>query len=169
LKNNSGLETDYMKVLLCQDVEKLGWLGDVVEVKEGFARNYLIPQRLAMPATDANIKSLADEKAKRAEHRKLEQQRMVTAAKAVNDAQVIISAKANELGHLFGSVTGADIAASLRGQGFEVGDDVVRLPEHIKEVGSYEVTLKYATDVTALVKVVVVSQDEKVETSEQNS
>ena len=158
-----------MKVLLCQDVEKLGWLGDIVEVTEGFARNYLLPQRLAIAATDVNIKALAEEKAKRAEQRQLDQQRIVRAAKAVDGAQVIIAAKANELGHLFGSVTGGDIAANLRGQGFEVNDDVVKLPEHIKEVGTYDITLKYTTDVTASVKVVVVSQDETVEASEQNS
>ena len=158
-----------MKVLLCQDVEKLGWLGDIVEVKVGFARNYLMPQRLAIAATDANIKALAEEKAKRAEGRKLDEQRLAAAAKAVDNAQVIIAAKANELGHLFGSVSGADIAANLREQGFDVHDDIVRLAEHIKEIGTYDVTLKYATDVTALVKVVVVSQDEKVEADEQNS
>jgi large subunit ribosomal protein L9 len=158
-----------MKVLLCQDVEKLGWLGDIVEVKEGYARNYLMPQRLAVAATDANIKALADEKAKRADQRKLERERVAAAAAAVNDAQVIISAKANELGHLFGSVTGADIAANLREQGFDVHDDIVVLASHIKEVGTYDVTLQYAMDVTALVKVVVVSQDEKIEAAEQNS
>ena len=158
-----------MKVLLCQDVEKLGWLGDIVDVKEGFARNYLLPQRLAIAATDANVKSLADEKAKRAEQRTIEQKRFEAAIKAVDGAQVIISAKANEQGHLFGSVSAHDIAENLRTQGFEVHDDVVRMPEHIKEIGTYDVTLKYATDATASVKVVVVSQDETVEASEQNS
>jgi large subunit ribosomal protein L9 len=158
-----------MKVLLCQDVEKLGWLGDIVDVKEGFARNYLLPQRVAVAATDANVKLLAEEKAKRAEQRKLEQKRFEAAIKAVDGAQVIISAKTNEQGHLFGSVSAHDIAENLRGQGFEVNDDVVRLPEHIKEIGTYDVTLKYATDATASVKVVVVSQDETVEASEQNS
>lgn len=158
-----------MKVLLCQDVEKIGWLGDIVEVKEGFARNYLMPQRLAVAATDANIKSLAAEKAKRNEQRTLERERMAAAAAAVNNAQVIINAKTNELGHLFGSVTGADIAANLREQGFDVHDNIVALASHIKEVGTYDVTLKYTTDVTALIKVVVVSQDEKIEATEQNS
>lgn len=158
-----------MKVLLCQDVEKLGWLGDIVEVKEGFARNYLLPQRLAIAATDANVKSLAEEKANRAEQRALEQKRFEAAIKAVNGAQVIISAKVNEQGHLFGSVTARDIAENLRTQGFEVHDDVVRLPEHIKEIGTYDITLKYATDATASVKLVVVAQDETVETAEQNS
>jgi hypothetical protein len=68
-KSNDHLVEDYMKVLLCQDVEKLGWLGDTVEVKEGFARNYLLPQRVAIAATDANVKALAAEKAKRAERK----------------------------------------------------------------------------------------------------
>jgi len=158
-----------MKVLLCQDVEKLGWLGDVVDVNDGYARNCLLPQRLAIAATDANVKALAEEKAKRAEQRVLEQKRFEAAIKAVDGAQVIISAKTNELGHLFGSVTAHDIAENLRTQGFEVRDDVVRMPEHIKEIGTYDVTLKYATDATASVKVVVVSQDETVEASEQNS
>ena len=158
-----------MKVLLCQDVEKLGWLGDVVDVNDGYARNYLLPQRVAIAATEANVKSLAEEKVKRAEQRVLEQKRFEAAIKAVDGAQVIISAKTNEQGHLFGSVTAHDIAENLRGQGFEVRDDVVRMPEHIKEIGTYDITLKYATDATALVKVVVVSQDETVETTEQNS
>jgi len=158
-----------MKVLLCQDVEKLGWLGDIVNVQEGFARNYLLPQRLAIAATDANVKSLAEEKAKRAERRVLEQKRFEAAIKAVDGAQVILSVKTNEQGHLFGSVTSHDIAENLRGQGFEVSDDIVRLPEHIKEIGTYDITLKYATDATASVKVVVVSQDETVEAGEQNS
>jgi len=158
-----------MKVLLCQDVEKLGWLGDVVDVNNGYARNYLLPQRVAIAATEANVKSLADEKVKRAEQRVLEQKRFEAAIKAVDGAQVILSAKTNEQGHLFGSVTAHDIAENLRGQGFEVRDDVVRMPEHIKEIGTYDITLKYAMDATALVKVVVVSQDETVETTEQNS
>jgi large subunit ribosomal protein L9 len=158
-----------MKVLLCQDIDKLGYLGDVVDVSVGYARNYLLPQRLAIEASDKNVKSLADEKARRSEERQLVLRRIEAAAKAVSGAQVIISAKTNEQGHLFGSVTGADIAANLRGQGFEVHDDVVRLVDHIKEVGTYDIELKFASEVTASVKVVVVSQDEAVETSEQTS
>ena len=157
-----------MKVLLCQDIEKLGWLGDIVEVKEGFARNYLLPQRLAIAATDANVKVLAEEKAKRAEQRKLKSSHR-SGDQAVNNAQVIIAAKGKRTWTPVRFGRRCDIAENLRGQGFEVHDDVVHLPEHIKEVGTYDITLKYATDVTASVKVVVVSQDETVETTEQNS
>jgi large subunit ribosomal protein L9 len=158
-----------MKVLLCQDVEKLGWLGDVVEVSVGYARNFLLPQRLAIEATKKNVESLAEAKAQRAEQRRLEREHVEAAAKAVNGAQIVISAKANEQGHLFGSVSAHDVAENLRSQGFEVHDDVIKMSDNIKEVGTYDINLKYASDVTASVKVVVVSQDEAVESSEQQT
>lgn len=154
-----------MKVLLCDDIEKLGWLGDVVEVAEGYARNYLLPQRLATPATEANIRAIAEEKAKRAEQRKLEGRRLEAAMKAVEGAEAVIAAKANELGHLFGSVTAREIAANLREQGFEIADKIVQLPEHIKEVGPHSVTLKFGPDLTTTVNVVVVAERDESETS----
>jgi large subunit ribosomal protein L9 len=147
-----------MKVLLCEDIEKLGWLGDVVEVAEGYARNYLLPQQLATPATEANIRAIAEEKAKRAEQRKLEGRRLEAAMKAVEGAEAVIAAKANELGHLFGSVTNREIAANLREQGFEVTDKIVHLPEHIKEVGTHSVTLKFSPELSTTVNVVVVAE-----------
>jgi large subunit ribosomal protein L9 len=146
-----------MKVLLCRDIEKLGWLGDVVEVNEGYARNYLLPQGLAKAATDVNTRAIAREKSKRAEERILERKRLESAAKAVDGAEAVLAAKANELGHLFGSIMGKDIAGNLREQGFTVADEIVQLSEHIKEVGTKEVTLKFAADLTATVKVVVVA------------
>ena len=149
-----------MKVLLCEDIDKLGWLGDVVEVNEGYARNYLLPQRLAKPATEASIRAIAEEKAKRAEQRKLEGRRLQAAAEAVEGAEAVVAAKANEQGHLFGSVTARQIAANLRSQGFEVADEIVQLHEHIKEVGTHAVTLKFGADVTATVNVVVVPEQD---------
>lgn len=147
-----------MKVLLCEDVKRLGWLGDVVEVSEGYARNYLLPQGLAKAATDANLKAIAKEKGKRAEQRKLERDRMEEAAKAVEGAEAVLAAKANEQGVLFGSVGNREIAANLREQGFEVADDVVQLPEHIKQVGTHTVTIRFAEELTATVSVVVVPE-----------
>jgi len=157
-----------MKVLLCDDIEKLGWLGDVVEVAEGYARNYLLPQRLATPATQANIRAIAEEKGKRAEQRKLEGRRLEQAMKAVEGAEAVVAAKANELGHLFGSVSAREIAANLREQGFEITDKMVQLPEHIKEVGAHPVTLKFSPELTTTVNVVVVpeKQEGEEETSE---
>jgi large subunit ribosomal protein L9 len=147
-----------MKVLLISDVRKLGWLGDVVEVTNGYARNYLFPQGLAKAATDNNIKSIAKAKAKRAEERNLERKQLEKAAQAVSGAEAVIAATANELGHLFGSVAKRDIAKNLRDQGFEVADDVVMLHQHIKEVGTYSVKLEFADDLTASVSVVVVPE-----------
>jgi len=155
-----------MKVLLCEDIEKLGWLGDVVEVAEGYARNYLLPQRLATPATEANIRAIAEEKSKRAEQRKLEGRRLETAMKAVEGAEAVVAAKANELGHLFGSVGPREIAANLREQGFEVTDKIVQLPEHIKEVGTHTVTLKFSPELTTTVNVVVVAEKSAAEEAE---
>src|SRR4030042_807912 len=107
-----------MKVLLCEDVSKLGFFGDVVEVAEGYARNYLLPEGLAIVPTETNLKSLSEEKAKRAEQRIREQKRLEAAAEKVRGAEAVIAARANEQGHLFGSITERDIADNLRAQGF---------------------------------------------------
>lgn len=149
-----------MKILLCEDITKLGWLGDVVEVNVGYARNYLLPQGLAKVANDASIRAIAEEKAKRAEQRINDGRRLENAAKKVEGAEAVVAAKANEQGHLFGSVTERQIAANLRAQGFEVADEIVQLPEHIKEVGTHAVTLKFADNVTATVNVVVVAEQQ---------
>jgi large subunit ribosomal protein L9 len=147
-----------MKVLLCEDISKLGWLGDVVEVNEGYARNYLLPQGLAKRATEGNIRAIAEEKAKRAELRLKERKRTEKAVEAVDGAEAALAAKANEQGVLFGSITEKMIGANLREQGFEVADEVVKLPEHIKHVGEHEVTLKFGDDLAATVRVVVVPE-----------
>jgi large subunit ribosomal protein L9 len=155
-----------MKVLLCEDIETLGWYGDVVDVSEGYARNYLMPQRLATVPTEAKIKGMADEKAKRAEQRKVVIDNFKKAAEAVNDAEVVIASKANELGHLFGSVSEKEIAANLRQQGFEVADKFVHLDGHIKEIGERSVKIRFTVDVSASVKVIVVPENAGSETTE---
>ncbi len=152
-----------MKVLLCDDIEKLGYLGDIVEVKTGFARNYLLPKGLAKVPSEGNIRSLAKEKAARAEQRKLERRRLEKVTAAVEGAEAVLSRLANEQGHLFGSVTEKDIGENLRSQGFEVTDEMIRLGEHLKEVGTHEVTVKLASDLIAKIKVVVVAEGQPVE------
>ena len=148
-----------MKVLLCQDVEKLGWLGDVVEVKNGYARNYLLPYGIATVPNESNIRAISEAKSRGAEERQLAHAKLVVVAESVEGAEAVISAKANEQGHLFGSVGERDIATNLRDQGFEIADKMVALGEHLKEVGTHEVTLKLAADLTANISVVVVSED----------
>lgn len=156
-----------MKILLLNDVERLGWLGDVVEVADGYARNYLLPQRIAVMPNEANMKSIAAEKVKRAEVRIAEQKHLEQAAEEVAGAEAVVAAKANEKGHLFGSVTAGDIAANLREQGFSVADEIVVLDEHIKEVGQREVKLKFSSDIVVAVNVVVVAKQDDIETEDQ--
>lgn len=161
------------KVLLCEDIDKLGWLGDVVEVKTGYARNYLIPQGLGKAASEVNIKAISDERDQRAEQRKGERVKLEesvavirAAGKDGEGAEAVVAAKANEQGHLFGSVSGREIAANLREQGFAISDGTAilaadgtgRLAVQIKEVGTHEVTLKFADDLSCKVSVVVVSE-----------
>ena len=149
-----------MKVILKKDYEDLGDSGTIVEVKGGYARNYLLPQGLAIVPTEANLRSLAEEKAKRTEQREKDRKRLEEAAAAVDGAEAVIAAKANEAGVLFGSVGSEQIAANLREQGFEVADKHVQLNEHIKHVGSCTVSLKFADDLTVNVNVVVVAERE---------
>ena len=147
-----------MKVLLCEDVKELGWFGDVVEVSTGYARNYLLPQGLAIVPTEGNLRSLAKEAAKRTEQRKLERQRLEEVATAVEGAEAVVAAKANEQGVLFGSVGAGEIAENLRAQGFRVADEMVQLAEHIKQVGTHRVTLKFDKDLTATANVTIVAE-----------
>jgi large subunit ribosomal protein L9 len=152
-----------MKVLLCQDVKRVGWVGDIVEVSTGYARNYLLPQGLAKPATEANIRAIAKEKGRRAEGRKVEVERLEKVAAAVEGAEAVLAAKANEQGVLFGSVGASEIAGNLREQGFEVADEYVDLTENIKNVGTHTVTLEFAEGLAATVSVVVVPEGGDIE------
>lgn len=156
--SNKASTSGTVKVLLCEDVKELGWFGDVVEVRTGYARNYLLPQGLATIPTKSNLRSLAKESAKRAEQRKLERDRLEEATAAVEGAEAVVAAKANEQGILFGSVGAREIAENLRAQGFKVADEMIQLTEHIKQVGTHKVTLRFDKDLTATVNVVVVAE-----------
>jgi large subunit ribosomal protein L9 len=155
-----------MNVLLVEDVENLGWYGDVVKVSEGYARNYLLPQRLAVVPSESKIKAMAEEKAKRAAARQVVIENFKKAAEAVNNAEVVLASKANEQGHLFGSITEKEIAANLRSQGFQVEDKFIQLDTHIKEVGERTVRVRFATDISATVKVIVVPEASSTETTD---
>jgi large subunit ribosomal protein L9 len=156
--SNKASTSNGVKVLLCEDVKELGWFGDVVEVSIGYARNYLLPQGLATMPTKANLRSLAKEATKRTEQRKLERERLEEAATAVEGAEAVVAAKANEQGVLFGSVGAGEIAENLCAQGFRVADEMVQLAEHIKQVGTHKVTLRFDKDLTATVNVTIVAE-----------
>ncbi len=157
-----------MKVLLCQDVETLGWYGDIVEVRPGYARNYLLPYGIATEPSEDKIKSMSAERAQRAQQRQLAREKLEQVAEQVDGAEVVIEQKANEQGHLFGSVTEKMIAEALRGQNFEIADKVVDLSEHIKEVGEYQVRLRFAADLTASVNVKVSAEGQQAEQDDES-
>ncbi|UXY13727.1 50S ribosomal protein L9 [Chitiniphilus purpureus] len=147
-----------MQIILLEKVANLGALGDVVKVKDGFARNFLIPQGKAKRATEANLKEFearrSELEARQAEIHSAAQGR----AEKLQDATVTIAQKAGVDGRLFGSVTNADIAEAITAAGTEVQKSEVRLPEGpLKQLGEYNVTLALHHDVTVDVRVVVVA------------
>jgi len=150
-----------MKLLLLDDVDKLGFFGDVVTVKDGYARNYLLPQCIAEIPTQAKIDEIAEERAKRVEVRKIENNRLKNTAEKVEGAVITITALANEQGHLFGSVGEKEIAKFLTEAGYEVQAKHVVLSHHFREVGSFEVHLRFADGVSANIHLNVVAPVEE--------
>jgi large subunit ribosomal protein L9 len=147
-----------MEVILRDHVDNLGNRGDIVKVADGFARNYLLPRKLALPATDANKQWIARER-KIAEAREAEER---VAAEAVADRLVAldlqIARKVGENDTLYGSVTNADIADLLTQKGFDVDRRKILLPDAIRSLGETHVPVKLHRDVTAQLKITVVKE-----------
>jgi large subunit ribosomal protein L9 len=144
-----------MKVILADDVRGLGHRGDIVNVKPGYARNYLFPQSAAYEATEANVRRLSEEKKKYDEKMLREQAVAQTAAKSVEGITVIVTKRAGEEGHLYGSVTASEIADALSARGIEVDRRRVELAEPIRRLGSHTVHVRLHRDVVATLTVEV--------------
>lgn len=144
-----------MRVILTQDVKSLGKKGDVVEVKEGYGRNFLIPRGLAVAADDGSLRRLKHEKAvqKGKEVREREEAEQVKAQ--LEKTTVTIRVKTGEKGRLFGSITASDVAAEIAKQGIEIDRRKIELEEPIKNLGNYTLTVRVYPGVTAQLKVVV--------------
>ncbi|HQL49120.1 MAG: 50S ribosomal protein L9 [Acidobacteria bacterium ADurb.Bin340] len=137
-----------MEVLLIENVINLGVRGDVVNVKDGYARNFLLPRKKALPVTAGNKRQIELEK-ERAQ--KLRAKEMAEAQDLKNRLEAVslaVTKKAGENGHLFGSVTNADVAEMLKAKGFEVEKQAISLP-HVKELGSFVVEIRLYTGVHA--------------------
>jgi len=147
-----------MRLLLLEDVRRVGHIGDIIEVSSGYARNYLLPQRLATEPTDENIKAIADKRRAAAAERARRFDQFKELAARLTDVSVTIEATANPEGTLYGSVGPKDIAAALQTRGFPVLPDQVMLPTPIRTLDNRLVTLEFAEDVTAQVKVWVVRE-----------
>jgi large subunit ribosomal protein L9 len=147
-----------IQVILQQDVAKVGQSGELVRVRPGFARNFLLPRQLAVPATQAAVHRIEHEKSvalARAEKAKKEARDL---AARMSSVAIKIVQKAGDDGRLFGSVTTKDIEVALRAQGFTVDRRKIELAEPIKVVGSYDVRVLFVSDVAATLKVEVIAK-----------
>ncbi len=147
-----------MKLLLTRDIRNLGMIGDVVDVKQGFARNYLIPQRLAVEPTRANMKAIEEARVKAAEVRALRAEQMRAAAERLSGTEITIKAAANAEGVLYGSVGPREIAAALRHEGHTVETAQVLLHTPIRHLDNVSVPVEFTEDLTVEVKVWVVRE-----------
>ena len=148
-----------MEVILREDIEKLGNRGEVVKVAPGFARNFLLPKRLAVPATDANRKIVEQERQAHLRKEAKVKGEAEDLSKLLNGVTVTIAQKAGEQDQLFGSVTSKDVAEALAAQNFTVDRRKIQLDEPIKQLGEFKVPVKLHRDVTAEVNVVVVKEE----------
>ena len=144
-----------MKVILKEDVKDLGIMGTVLDVANGYGRNYLIPQNLAVEANPKNIRQLEHEKNRILAKAKKIRKSAEDAAEEMSKLSITIEAKSGEEDKLFGSVTAKDIAEEIAKQGIDVDKRKIVLTEPIKHLGSYEVAVKIHHDVTANVKLEV--------------
>ncbi len=144
-----------MKIILKQDIEKLGKAGDVVKVAPGYGRNYLIPRRLAVEATAGNLKITEIEKLAQARRDQHEKEAATLIAREIVKFNVTIQRKAGESGSLYGSVTALDIADFLSAHRIEIDKRKIQLEEPIKTVGEYQVPIRLHREITIPIRVIV--------------
>jgi len=148
-----------MEVILRQDVEKLGSRGQVVKVASGYARNFLLPNKIAVPATDANRKIVEQERQAHVRKEAKQKGEAEDLAKLVNGVSLTIAQKAGENDQLFGSVTSKDIVEGLAAQNFEIDRRKIHLDEPIKQLGEYKIPVRLHKDVTAEIVVHVIKEE----------
>lgn len=149
-----------MKVILQEDVRNLGKMGDVANVSDGYARNYLIPKNLAIEANVKNVKSLEHEKRKLEDKAKKIRNEALGLSERLSSLTLTLRAKAGEEEKLFGSVTNKDVAEALKAEGLDIDRKRILLDEPIKRLGSYTVGVKVHPEVTAQVNINVVPESE---------
>ncbi len=147
-----------MEVILREDIEKLGSRGDLVKVKPGYARNFLLPQRKAVAANESNKKIVEQERQAHLRKDAKIQSDAQDLAKLMANVEITISQKAGENDHLFGSVTSADIAAALEKQGYQIDRRKVHLDEPIKTLGDFKAAVKLHKEVSIDIPVHVVRE-----------
>jgi large subunit ribosomal protein L9 len=146
-----------MKVILTEEIRGLGTRGDVVTVKDGYARNYLLPKNLAREASTGNLKQIEHERRKWSLLAQQEKDAAQKAADKVRGVKITIEKRVGEHGHLFGSVTANEIADALMEKGIEVDKRRIELEQPIKNLGVHDVDVRLHRDVTAQIKVEVIA------------
>ncbi|HXF94795.1 MAG TPA: 50S ribosomal protein L9 [Gemmatimonadales bacterium] len=149
-----------MEIILREDVKDLGKAGDVVSVKDGYARNYLLPKGLAYPATEANKKKIAYEAERIARQRAAEREAAAQEADRLAGVRLTFAVKVGEEDKLYGSVTAGDIQRKLEERGIHVDKRRVDLPEPIRSLGEFKVGLKLHPDVRPEITILVVKDEE---------
>jgi large subunit ribosomal protein L9 len=144
-----------MQIILQEDIEKLGHRGDVVTVKPGYARNFLLPRKLAVEASAGNLKAIEKIRGSLAKKTATEMDAAQKQAAALNGVELSFTRKTGENDQLFGSVTTGDIADALEAQGFKIDKRQIHTAEPVKALGDFRATIKVFRDITAEVKVQV--------------
>ena len=150
-----------MKVLLRRNVSKLGKIGEVVEVKASYARNYLLPQRVAVQPTQGNLKAIEAEKKAYLEQLAKERAELETQAQAIEGKEITIAVRSNPEGHLYGSVGAAQISAALAREGIFIDPRHIALDNPIRTLDKYEVVVRFDEEVSAKISVWVVPLHEE--------
>ena len=148
-----------MKIIIRREIDGLGCIGEVKNVKDGYARNYLIPNGMALEANDHNLKIIENEKRIVAEKMGKEKEEAKAYAEKLSQVSVTIPVESREEDKIFGSVGAADIAAALKQEGHDIDKKNILLENPIKEIGAFNVEVKVHRDVTAKIKVWVVKKE----------
>ncbi len=149
-----------MKLFLKKNIKQLGEIGEVIDVKTGYARNFLIPQGIGVEVGQANLQWIGAQKRRLELEETVRNAEMRGLADQINGASCTVIARATEEGHLFGSVTVENISEQLAGEGIELDSKLIELEKPIKELGIYNLNVRIHADVESVIKVWVVKADE---------
>ena len=148
-----------MKVILAENIPSLGEIGEIVNVAPGYARNFLLPQGMALVATGNNVRELDHKKRMMAQKREKVRQQMLSLAEKLNQATIVMRRKVSEEDKLYGSVSSTDIAGALKDQGFDLPRKSVQMEQAVRQLGEYTVSVRVDSQITAQVKLIVEKEE----------
>ncbi|MDD5082016.1 MAG: 50S ribosomal protein L9 [Dehalococcoidales bacterium] len=150
-----------MKVIFLQDVPSVAKAGEVKEVADGYGKNFLLPRKLALPANPATLKLVEAKHKRDASKQTVDMAKTAEVGQQIEGKEIVLKARVGAKDQLYGSITNADIAAELNNAGFAIDKRKIELTKPINQLGSYEVIVRLATDVTPKIKVTVIEQETK--------